>query len=196
MWNPGQPAAEQCEGCTWVTTQVAELSYLHSRDITYAVFCQGPYDESARYRDFMGWDMPWYSAHASLDRLLVGRHIGFVPSGVLRPGRRQRLRNVLDDRTGRRGNGQQLRAHGPDRVRTPGDLGRLPTRLAPTVARDQLRDPDKRTPHRPVGAGRSWTLRRPRRAAVNVTHEKMGSPCSRRQSRHAVENHSVRVPAS
>ena len=44
MWNPGQPAPEQCEGCTWVTTQVAELSYLHSRDITYAVFCQGPYD--------------------------------------------------------------------------------------------------------------------------------------------------------
>ena len=42
MWNPGRPAAEQCEGCTWVTSQVAELSYLHSRDITYAVFCQGP----------------------------------------------------------------------------------------------------------------------------------------------------------
>src|ERR1039457_6394198 len=41
MWHPGRPAAEQCEGCTWVATQVAELSYLHSRDITYAVFCQG-----------------------------------------------------------------------------------------------------------------------------------------------------------
>jgi predicted dithiol-disulfide oxidoreductase (DUF899 family) len=76
MWHPGRPAAEQCEGCTWVTTQVAELSYLHSRDVTYAVFCQGPYDESIRYRDFMGWDMPWYSAQPSLGRLLVGRHIG------------------------------------------------------------------------------------------------------------------------
>ena len=76
MWHTGHPAAEQCEGCTWVTTQVAELSYLHSRDITYAVFCQGPYDESTRYHDFMGWDMPWYSAQASLDALLVGRHIG------------------------------------------------------------------------------------------------------------------------
>ena len=76
MWNPGRPAAEQCEGCTLYTTQVAELSYLHSRGITYAVFCQGPYDESVRYRDFMGWEMPWYSAHASLDALLVGRQIG------------------------------------------------------------------------------------------------------------------------
>ena len=33
MWNPGKSAPEQCEGCTWVTTQVQELSYLHSRDI-------------------------------------------------------------------------------------------------------------------------------------------------------------------
>jgi predicted dithiol-disulfide oxidoreductase (DUF899 family) len=76
MWRAGHPAAEQCEGCTWVTTQVAELSCLHSRDISYAVLCQGPYDESVRYRDFMGWDMPWYSAQASLDALLVGRQVG------------------------------------------------------------------------------------------------------------------------
>ncbi len=78
MWHPGHPAAEQCEGCTWVTTQVGELSYLHSRDITFAVFCQGPYDESIRYRDFMGWEVPWYSALPSLDTLLVGRHVGMM----------------------------------------------------------------------------------------------------------------------
>jgi predicted dithiol-disulfide oxidoreductase (DUF899 family) len=76
MWDPGRPAAEQCEGCTWVTTQVSELSYLHSRDITYAVFCQGPYAESARYRDFMGWHIPWYSAQDSAGQLLAGRQIG------------------------------------------------------------------------------------------------------------------------
>ena len=76
MWNPGRPAAEQCEGCTWVASHVAELSYLHSRDITFAVFCQGPYEESIRYHDFMGWDMPWYSALPSLDALLVGREVG------------------------------------------------------------------------------------------------------------------------
>jgi predicted dithiol-disulfide oxidoreductase (DUF899 family) len=76
MWWDGHPAAEQCEGCTFYTTQVGELSYLHSRDITYAVFCQGPYAESIRYRDFMGWDMPWYSAQDSLGTLLTGRQIG------------------------------------------------------------------------------------------------------------------------
>jgi predicted dithiol-disulfide oxidoreductase (DUF899 family) len=62
MWHTGKPAAERCEGCTWVTSQIHELSYLHIRDVTYATFCQGPYEESARYRDFMGWEMPWYSA--------------------------------------------------------------------------------------------------------------------------------------
>jgi len=40
--------------------EVRELSYIHSRDVTFAVFCQGPYEESARYRDFMGWEMPNY----------------------------------------------------------------------------------------------------------------------------------------
>lgn len=76
MWYTGHPAAEQCEGCTWVTSQVRELSYIHSRGVTFAVFCQGPYEESARYRDFMGWEMPWYSALDSLDTLLVGRRVG------------------------------------------------------------------------------------------------------------------------
>jgi len=75
MWHTGHPAPEQCEGCTWVTSQVRELSYIHSRDVTFAVFCKGPYEESARYRDFMGWEMPWYSAHDSLDTLLAARRV-------------------------------------------------------------------------------------------------------------------------
>ncbi|GLY85697.1 DUF899 family protein [Actinoallomurus iriomotensis] len=88
MWNPARPAAEQCEGCTFSAGQVAELSHLHSRDITYAVFSQGrnvafggadprtSYEESLRYRDFMGWRMPWYSAQPSLGGLLTGREAG------------------------------------------------------------------------------------------------------------------------
>ena len=79
MWQAGEPAAEQCEGCSFYTSQVRELSFLHSRDVTYATFCQGPYQESARYRDFMGWEMPWYSApQKSLKTLLVGRKVGMM----------------------------------------------------------------------------------------------------------------------
>ena len=75
MWHTARPAPEQCEGCTWVTSQVRELSYIHSRGDTFAIFCKGPYPESARYRDFMGWQIPWYSAQDSLDMLLVGRDV-------------------------------------------------------------------------------------------------------------------------
>jgi predicted dithiol-disulfide oxidoreductase (DUF899 family) len=78
MWHADQPASAQCEGCTFNTGQVRELSYLHSRDVTYATFCEGPYEESVRYRDFMGWDVPWYSAQDSADVLLAGRDFGML----------------------------------------------------------------------------------------------------------------------
>jgi predicted dithiol-disulfide oxidoreductase (DUF899 family) len=88
MWWPGRAAAEQCEGCTYYTSQLSERSALQSRDITYAVLVQGrntafgpadaqtSYDESLRYRDFMGWSMPWYSAQPSLENLLPDRELG------------------------------------------------------------------------------------------------------------------------
>jgi predicted dithiol-disulfide oxidoreductase (DUF899 family) len=77
MWHAGRPAPEQCEGCTLYTSQVRELSFMHSRDVTFAVICQGPYQESVRYRDFMGWELPWYAAErSSLETLLVGRRMG------------------------------------------------------------------------------------------------------------------------
>ncbi len=79
MWHTGHPAAEQCEGCTWVTAHVSELSYLHSRDITYAVLCQGrnqsvgfadaqtSYEESRR-------STSWGSAVSHLRARLATRH--------------------------------------------------------------------------------------------------------------------------
>lgn len=79
MWHLGKPAPEQCEGCTWFTTQVRELSHIHSRDVTYATLCQGPYEASARYRDFMDWKMPWYSVTgSSRDTLLAGREANLM----------------------------------------------------------------------------------------------------------------------
>ena len=76
MWYTGRPAADQCEGCTIYTDQVRQLAYLHSRDVTFAVLCQGPYEESTRYSEFMGWEMPLYSAQSTLDTLLAGRQVG------------------------------------------------------------------------------------------------------------------------
>jgi predicted dithiol-disulfide oxidoreductase (DUF899 family) len=89
MWHSGKPAPEQCEGCTFFNGQVRELGYLHSRDVTYATFCQGPYEESNRYREFMGWEVPWYSVEDSAEELLAGRLVNkFFLIFYLRDGRR------------------------------------------------------------------------------------------------------------
>jgi predicted dithiol-disulfide oxidoreductase (DUF899 family) len=79
MWHTGEPAAEQCEGCTFSTAHINELSYLNSRDVSYATFCQGPYEESSRYRDFMGWTVPWHSVPPdAVDRLIADRYFGIL----------------------------------------------------------------------------------------------------------------------
>lgn len=44
---------------------------LSRRHLRCVLLC--PCEESAWYRNFMGWEMPWYSAQDSLDTLLVGR---------------------------------------------------------------------------------------------------------------------------
>ncbi|MVA76483.1 DUF899 domain-containing protein [Auraticoccus sp. F435] len=77
MWYEGAGAEHQCEGCTMNIAHVRELDYLHSRDVTFAVLCQGPFPESDRYRQFLGWEMPWYSVPAgSVEALVAGRHFG------------------------------------------------------------------------------------------------------------------------
>ena len=77
MWYDGAPAAGQCEGCTKDNAQVRELAFLHSRDVTFAVFCEGPFPESDRYREFLGWEMPFYSVpETSRDALIADRHFG------------------------------------------------------------------------------------------------------------------------
>ena len=103
MWHDGKPAPQQCEGCTFFTGHAQELSYLHSRDVTYATFCQGSYAESVRYRDFMGWEMPWYSARDS-DAILQGRAVRLLC--VLPARRRPGLRDVLEYRSRHRGRRQ------------------------------------------------------------------------------------------
>ena len=123
MWHDGKPAAEQCEGCTFFTGHARELSYLHSRDVTYATFCQGPYEESARYRDFMGWEMPWYSARDSADALLPWPRVRRLC--VLSARRRPRLRDVLDHQSRHGGRRHQLPPARSDRVRPAGEVGGL-----------------------------------------------------------------------
>ena len=132
-WWPDQPAAGQCEGCTFFNSQVRELSYIHSRDATYATLCKGPYEESVRYRDFLGLEMPWYSVEKTAAQLLEGRDWQRHHLVWLRPRRRAGVRDVLHRRSRRRDHGTHPRTTGYDRLRTPGDVGGLPRRLAPAL---------------------------------------------------------------
>ena len=38
VWQTGQHAPEQCEGCAWLRSQVRKPSDIHSRDVTAAVY--------------------------------------------------------------------------------------------------------------------------------------------------------------
>jgi predicted dithiol-disulfide oxidoreductase (DUF899 family) len=76
MWHDGNDWAGQCEGCTFCASQVQRPEYLHSRDITLAVFSEGTYEDSRPYADFLGYVTPWYSAHDCVD-LVAGRGFGF-----------------------------------------------------------------------------------------------------------------------
>ena len=124
MWHADHPAADQCEGCTFFNGQVRELSYLHSRDVTYATFCQGPYEESVRYRDFMGWDVPWYSAQESADAPARRALRPAMLVCYLRHGDRV-FETYWTTRPRRRGDGSDVRAARPDGVRAAGAVGGL-----------------------------------------------------------------------
>ena len=76
MWHDGHDWAGQCEGCTFNASQMQRPEYLHSRDITLAVFSEGTYEESGPYADFLGYVTPWYSARDSA-ALVAGRDFGF-----------------------------------------------------------------------------------------------------------------------
>lgn len=71
MWNAGAPHQKQCEGCTHSQAAMSSAvrAYLAERDVSYAVFSRGPWNELAAYRDFMGWTAPWYSTADSGDVL-------------------------------------------------------------------------------------------------------------------------------
>ncbi|MFT2016202.1 DUF899 family protein [Streptomyces sp. 796.1] len=162
MWHTGHPAADQCSGCTFYNSQVRELSYLHARGVTYATFCQGPYEESVDYRDFMGWQVPWYSVQEGAEALLAGRG-PFLLACYLRDGDRvyetywttgrgvevmSPTYHLLDlTAHGRQETWEDSPAHWPQPWQSDGD--HLRTNGRPTAQWSRIE------PERGVGAGRA-----------------------------------------
>lgn len=61
MWYEGAPFQGQCEGCTTVAWHAKDAVYLNARGVSFAIVTSGPWDEVARYVEFMGYTQPWYS---------------------------------------------------------------------------------------------------------------------------------------
>lgn len=85
MWHPGKPFEDQCEGCTATIWDFQKAAYLEERGISFAVFGEGPYEEMAPFREFMGYTHPWYSTHGVDDPAYAG---GGVIACYLRRGDR------------------------------------------------------------------------------------------------------------
>jgi predicted dithiol-disulfide oxidoreductase (DUF899 family) len=72
MWHLGKPFEDQCEGCTLNIWNFQDAAYLEARGITFAVFGEGPYEEMAPFREFMGYTHPWYSTYGIDNPAIAG----------------------------------------------------------------------------------------------------------------------------
>ncbi|CAN5600508.1 DUF899 family protein [soil metagenome] len=86
MFHTGKPLEDQCEGCTLSIWHMHDASYLEARGVSYAVFSEGPWEESDRFREFMGYTVPWYSVYG-IDDPIIGGEFGMFAS-FLREGDR------------------------------------------------------------------------------------------------------------
>ena len=162
MWHTGKPAAEQSQSCTFNTAQINELSYLQSRDVTYATFCQEPNEESSRLRDFMGWTFPWYSVpRDAVDKLVVDPSasilVCYLPDMVTGV-----YGDQPDLRLGQRADWLVVPNYGSDRVWPAEVLGGLAQALAAAFEFQRWRDDAGRPPDHPVVADPDRARRRPR----------------------------------
>jgi predicted dithiol-disulfide oxidoreductase (DUF899 family) len=57
-----------CRGCSFGADQVAHLAHLNARDTTLAYVSRAPQEDIARYRERMGWEVPWYTITDDFDR--------------------------------------------------------------------------------------------------------------------------------
>ena len=96
MFHTGKPFEEQCEGCTISQWNFQDATYLNEQGISYAVICEGPWDEVGAFREFMGYRQPWYSSYG-VDDPIIGRDFGSIAC-FLRVGDRIYLTNETTGR--------------------------------------------------------------------------------------------------
>ena len=56
-----------CPGCSFLADQVAHLAHLNARDTTLVFVSRAPQEDIRRWKERMGWDIPWYTITDDFD---------------------------------------------------------------------------------------------------------------------------------
>jgi predicted dithiol-disulfide oxidoreductase (DUF899 family) len=56
-----------CVGCSMMADQVADVTHLNARDITFAYMSRAPQADIQRLKARMGWERPWYTITDDFD---------------------------------------------------------------------------------------------------------------------------------
>ena len=58
-------ADEGCPGCSWVVDAMSHPAHLNARNTSLVLVSRASHDKLERYRERMGWDLPWYSSSST-----------------------------------------------------------------------------------------------------------------------------------
>jgi predicted dithiol-disulfide oxidoreductase (DUF899 family) len=69
FYDPGMEDYPErgCGGCSFLADQVAHLAHLNARDTTLVFASRAPQSEIQRWKERMGWDIPWYTITDDFD---------------------------------------------------------------------------------------------------------------------------------
>jgi predicted dithiol-disulfide oxidoreductase (DUF899 family) len=95
MFGPNQDVG--CDGCSMVADQMPHLVHLHARDTSMAFVSRAPIDRIQRYRERMGWTIPWYSSFESDFNVDAGVSPETPRVGAYQDGENFRLRVFFRD---------------------------------------------------------------------------------------------------
>jgi predicted dithiol-disulfide oxidoreductase (DUF899 family) len=88
MFQPGAPGwpSAGCDGCSMFVDNIGHPAHLHARDTSIVLVSRAPLHKIERYRERMGWTLPWLSLAGNDFNDDCGVTNGFGLSVFLRDG--------------------------------------------------------------------------------------------------------------
>jgi predicted dithiol-disulfide oxidoreductase (DUF899 family) len=86
FWFP--PEGGPCDGCSMFTDQVSELAHLNARDTSFALVSRASQPQIERFKQRMGWTIPWYTVVGEGFQQACGTTEHFALDVFLRDGDR------------------------------------------------------------------------------------------------------------